>query len=125
MATRRARSLDPNPFWSMAAKDEWELQRARPDTLPAHGEAVSDEGLRLDELPPVPDEEDGDLDGMSRGERSTSRGAIRAGEGSVERADGRPFTTPASWNGSTGRGKGAEQPMVMELLTKWEKCQKD
>ena len=106
MATRRARSLDPNPFWSMATKDEWELQRARPETLPAHGQAASDEGLRLDELPPVPDEEDGDLDGMSRGERSTSRGAIRAGEGSVEGAEGRPFTTPASWSGSTGRGKG-------------------
>ena len=105
MATRRARSLDPNPFWSMAARDEWELQQARPEDLPANGGAVSDEGLRVDELPPVPDEEDGELDGRSRTE-SASRGAIRAGEGSVDRAEGRPFTTPASWSGSTGRGKG-------------------
>ena len=80
---------------------------ARPLDLPTERE----EAVELGALPPVPGgDRDPDLEVRSGRGRSSSRALEdrpRSSQGiSVERKRPLKFTTPASWNGSTGSGKG-------------------
>ena len=100
------RRADPNPFWSERAQEGWNVAMARPTDLPTEEEAVE-----MGVLPPVPGgDRDPDLEVRSGRGRSSSRAVEdrpRSPQGiSVERKRPLKFATPASWNGSTGSGKG-------------------
>ena len=100
------RRADPNPFWSERAQEGWTVAMARPTDLPTEEEAVE-----MGVLPPVPGgDRDPDLEVRSGRGRSSSRAVEdrpRSPQGiSVERKRPLKFATPASWNGSTGSGKG-------------------
>ena len=80
---------------------------ARPSDLPTGDEEAVEMGV----LPPVPGgDRDPDLEVRSGRGRSSSRAVEdrpRSSQGtSVERKRPLKFATPASWNGSTGSGKG-------------------
>eukprot|EP00434_Breviolum_minutum_P005938 symbB.v1.2.005236.t1/scaffold302.1/size234775/5 len=100
------RRRDPNPFWSERAQEGWNVAMARPSDLPTEEEAVE-----MGVLPPVPGgDRDPDLEVRSGRGISSSRAVEdrpRSSQGiSVERKRPLKFATPASWNGSTGSGKG-------------------